>query len=82
MAKCIPTAMNLTSSVAASSSAVNSPIASSARGYVKLHVDRLDYQGSLLRQTQIEIPTPTQRRVLKDGKEVLHCSSAQGNLWQ
>ena len=33
-------------------------------------------------QTQITIPIPTQRRVLKDGKEMLNCSSAQGNLWQ
>ena len=49
---------------------------------LKVQVDRLDYQGSLLRQTQIEIPTPTQRRVLKDGKKMLNCSSVQGNLWQ
>ena len=33
-------------------------------------------------QAQIRIPIPTQRRVLKDGKEMLNCSSAQGNLWQ
>ena len=32
-------------------------------------------------QAQIKIPIPTQRRVLKDGKGMLNCSSAQGNLW-
>ena len=47
----------------------------------KLQVNRLDYQGGLM-QTQIKIPIPTQRRVLEDGKEMLNCSSAQGNLWQ
>ena len=52
-----------------------------AWGYSKLQVDRLDYQGGLM-QTQIKIPTPTQRRVLKDGKEMLNCSSAQGKPWQ
>ena len=33
-------------------------------------------------QAQIKIPIPTQRRVLKVGKEMLNCSSPQGNLWQ
>ena len=47
----------------------------------KLQVDRLDYQGGLM-QAQIKFPSPTQRRVLKDGKEMLNCSSAQGNLRQ
>ena len=53
-----------------------------ARRYSKLQVDRLDHLGSLLRQTQIIIPTLTQRRVPKDVKEMLNCSSVQGNLWQ
>ena len=48
-------------------------------GYSKLQVDRLNYQGGLM-QAQITIPIPTQRRVLKVGKEMLNCSSAQGNL--
>ena len=29
-------------------------------------------------QTRIKIPIPTQRGVLKDGNEMLNCSSAQG----
>ena len=33
-------------------------------------------------QAQIKIPIPTQRRVLKVGKEMVNCSSARGNLWQ
>ena len=44
-----------------------------SRWYSKLQVDRLDYQGNLV-QTQVKIPIPTQRRVLKDGKGVLNCS--------
>ena len=61
--------MNLTSSVVSSSSSVNSRLRREARGYSKLQVDRLDYQGGLI-QTQIKIPILTQRRVLKDGKEM------------
>ena len=75
VAKSRPTAMDLTSSVAASSSSVNSPTAS------KLQVECLDYKGGLM-QAHIKIPIPTQRRVLKDGKGMLNCSLAQGNLWQ
>ena len=52
-----------------------------ARGDSKLQVDRLDSQGGEM-QALIKIPIPTQRRVLKDGKGMLNCSSAQGNLWQ
>ena len=33
-------------------------------------------------QAQIKILIPTQRRVLNVGKEMVTCSSAQGNLWQ
>ena len=32
-------------------------------------------------QAQIKIPIPTQRRVLKDGKGMLNCSSSTGKLW-
>ena len=67
-----PTAMKLTSSVAASSSSVNSLIAS--RSPVLEASSR--HVGGFM-QTQIKIPIPTQRRVLKDGKEMLNCSSAQ-----
>ena len=67
-----------------------------ARGYSKLQVHRLDYQGRLV-QTQVKIPIPTKRRVLKDGKGMLNffeikirslwivrrtLSYAQGDLWQ
>ena len=48
-------------------------------GYSKLQVDRLDFQGILV-QTQVKIPIPTQRRVLKDGKGMLNCSLSQENL--
>ena len=50
-----------------------------ARGYSKLQSDKLDYQGGLT-QAQIKIPVPTQRRVLKVGKEMLNCSSAQRKI--
>ena len=60
VAKSRPTAMNLTSSVATSSSSVNNPIASRSPGYSRLQVDRLDYQGGLM-QAHIKIPILTQR---------------------
>ena len=72
VAKSRTTAMNQTSPVAASSSSVNSPIASNSQ----FQVDRLDYQGDLM-QKHIKISLPTQRRVLKDGKGMLNCSQAQ-----
>ena len=52
-----------------------------ARGYSNLQVDRLDCQWNLV-QTQVKIPISTQCRVLKDGKGMLNCSLAQGNLKQ
>ena len=73
VAKSRPTAINLTSSVATSSSSVNSPIGSRSRRYSKLQVDRLYYAGGLM-QAQIKIPIPTQRRVLKDGQGMPNCS--------
>ena len=73
VAKSRTTAMNQTSSVAAGSSSVNSPIASSL-GVLTFQVDRW-IQG--LMQQQLKIPIPTQRRVLKDGKGMLNCAQAQ-----
>ena len=59
MAKSEPTAMNLSSTVSASSSSAKDPIASTARGYS-------EFQGNLM-QGKEEIQNPTQRRVLKGG---------------
>ena len=74
VAKSRPTAMNLTS-VAASSS-VNSPIASSSLGVLKASSRQVGLSGRPDPSAYIKIPIPTQRRVLKDGKVMLNCSSA------
>ena len=58
VAKSKPMVMNLTSSVATSSSSVDSPIALRSWGYSELQVDRLDYQRNLV-QAQIKGPIPT-----------------------
>ena len=72
VAKSRPTTMNLTSSVATSSSSVNSPIASRSPGILKASSRQVGLSGGLM-QAQIKIPIPTQRRLLKDGKGMLNC---------
>ena len=52
-----PTAMNLSSTVSASSSSAKDPIASKSTGFS-------EFQGNLM-QVKEEIQKPTQRRVLK-----------------
>ena len=67
VAKTMPTAMNLAFSVSTSSSTVNSPIASKSQGILKASGGWM-VQGNLTQEEE-EIPIPTQRRVLKDGKK-------------
>ena len=79
VAKSRPTAMNLTSSVATNSSPVNSPIASRSPVILKASSRQVGLSGRPDANTDSIL---TERRVPKDGKGMLNCSSAPKNLWQ
>ena len=55
----------------------DSPIASKSPGILKESSRQIGCSGNLEEE---EIPIPTQRRVLKDGKWMLHWKDVQGNL--